>query len=106
MPDEIDLTTFTHLAELAALELDPVQAEYLRRELNKQIKAINVLEAIPLDENTAITTHGVPYTARTNPAMRADQWIPDSHPEDILDQAPQTENRYIVVPDILHEELE
>lgn len=106
MPDAIDPVTFAHLVELAALELDPEQAEYLRRELNNQIKAINELEAIPLDDNTAITTHGVPYTTRTTLAMRADEWIPNLHPEDILDQAPHTEDRYIVVPDILHEELE
>ena len=106
MPDAIDSVTFAHLVELAALELDPEQAEYLHRELNNQIKAINVLEAIPLDDKTAITTHGVPYTDWTTPAMRADEWIPDPNPEDILDQAPLTEEGYIVVPDIPHTELE
>jgi aspartyl/glutamyl-tRNA(Asn/Gln) amidotransferase C subunit len=106
MPDAIDPLTFAHLVELAALELDPEQTEYLFRELNNQIKAINELEAIPLDNDTAITTHGVPYTARTTPAMRTDEWIPNPHPEDILDQAPLTEDGYIVVPDIPHTELE
>ena len=105
MPDAIDPATFAHLVDLAALELDPEQAEYLRRELNNQLKAIHELEAIPLDSDTSSTTHGVPYTPHTTPAMRSDEWIPNPHPEDILAQAPHAEDGYIVVPDIPHEEL-
>ena len=106
MPDAIDPATFAHLVDLAALELDPEQAEYLRRELNNQLKAIHELEAIPLDGDTSITSHGVPYTPNITPAMRADEWIPDPHPEDILAQAPHSEDGYIVVPDIPHTELD
>ena len=105
MPDAIDPETFAHLVELAALELDPEQAEYLLRELNNQLKAIHELEAIPLGDDTPITSHGVPYTPHITPAMRADEWIPDPHPQDILAQAPHAEDGYIVVPDIPHEEL-
>ena len=105
MPDAIDPATFAHLVDLAALELDPEQAEYLRRELNNQLKAIHELEAIPLGDDTSITTHGVPYTHQIAPTMRPDEWIPNPHPEDILAQAPHAEDGYIVVPDIPHEEL-
>ena len=41
MSDEIDISTFEHLVELAALELDGAQSEYLRRQLNNQLKAIH-----------------------------------------------------------------
>jgi Asp-tRNA(Asn)/Glu-tRNA(Gln) amidotransferase C subunit len=69
MNDSISPELFLRLVELAALELSPAEAEYLRRELNNQLKAIHELEAIPLDETTPIT-HGVPYTPQTTPPLR------------------------------------
>ncbi len=35
-----------------------------------------------------------------------DTWQPYAHPEDILSQVPETEDRYIVVPDIPHQKLD
>ena len=62
MTDQITPELFSHLVELAALELDPTQAEYLRHELNNQLKAIHELEAIPLDEKILPALHGVPFS--------------------------------------------
>lgn len=104
--NEITPELFDHLVRLAALELDPQESEYLRQQLNNQLKSIHELEAIPLDEGTTVTSHGVPYTPDTRPHPRDDQWIPYTHTEDILSQAPETEDGYIVVPDIPHTELE
>jgi aspartyl-tRNA(Asn)/glutamyl-tRNA(Gln) amidotransferase subunit C len=106
MSDLISVETFNHLVGLAALELDEEQAEYLRRELNNQLKSINELEAIPLDDEIVVTSHGVPYTAATSPLPREDVWQPYPAPEEILAQAPETEDGYIVVPDIPHTTLE
>jgi len=106
MTDPITPEIFSHLVELAALELDPAEAEYIRRQLNNQIKAINELEAIPLDPSTHPTSHGVPYPPEISPALRADAWEPCLLADAILDEAPQTEDRYIVVPDIPHTTLE
>jgi len=106
MSDAITPEIFDHLVLLAALELEPQEAEYLRSELNKQLKAIHELEAIPLDPSTLVTSHGVPYTADITPHIRADEWLPYPDAEKILQQAPQTEQDYIVVPDIPHTELE
>jgi len=106
MTDPITPEIFSHLVELAALELDPAEAEYIRRQLNNQIKAINELEAIPLDVGTSLTSHGVPYTPEISPALRADEWEPSPYADTILGQAPQTEDRYFVVPDIPHTTLE
>jgi len=100
MPDSISKETFDHLVDLAALELPPQEAEYILRELNNQLKAISELEAIPLDANLALTSHGVAYTAATSQAPREDVWLPEAHPEEILAQAPQVEDGYIIVPDI------
>jgi aspartyl/glutamyl-tRNA(Asn/Gln) amidotransferase C subunit len=106
MPDTISKETFDHLVDLAALQLGEEEAAYLLRQLNNQLKAIQELEAIPLDDDTPITTHGVPYTPQITPLPRPDLWRPFSRPEDILSQAPETEDGYIVVPEIPHTDLE
>jgi aspartyl-tRNA(Asn)/glutamyl-tRNA(Gln) amidotransferase subunit C len=105
MSDQISPETFDHLVDLAALELDSKESEYLRQQLNNQLKSIHELEAVPLDENITITSHGIPYTRDISPDLRSDEWIPYSDPEDILRQTPQTDNGYIVVPDIPHTDL-
>ena len=105
MTDAITPELFQHLVHLAALELGPEEAEYVRRQLNNQLKAINELAAIPLDENTPPSLHGVIYTPETSPAIRQDQWLVYPSPQDILAQAPEMEDGYIVVPDIRHTEL-
>ncbi len=105
MAEEITPELFEHLVLLAALELSPQEAEYLRRELNNQLKAIHELEAIPLEADTPVTSHGVPYTAEIAPSIREDTWQPYPDAHEILAQAPQTEAGYIVVPDIPHTEI-
>lgn len=106
MSDSINPEIFDHLVQLAALELDPAEAEYLRRQLNNQLKAIDELEAIPLDEALPVTTHGVPYTPETTPPIRTDEWAACRNPDEILAQAPQSEDRYVIVPEIPHTELD
>ena len=106
MTDPITPEIFAHLVHLAALELSPDEAEYVRRQLNNQLKVIRELEAIPLDNGIAVTSHGVPYPAQTSPAPREDAWLPYPDVADLLSQAPQVEDRYIVVPDIPHTTLE
>jgi aspartyl-tRNA(Asn)/glutamyl-tRNA(Gln) amidotransferase subunit C len=105
MTDEITPALFNHLVELAALELTPAEGEYLRHELNNQLKAIHELEAIPLDPSTPVASHGVPYTLAISLAIRAD--VVNSHPDParLLQTAPETADGYIVVPEIPHQEL-
>lgn len=106
MTDEITLEIFNHLVELAALELSPQEAEYIRRQLNNQLKAIHELEAIPLDAEAAITLHGVPFSAHISPEPRADEWQPFEDRAALLAQAPDLEGGYIIVPEIPHTDLE
>ena len=106
MPEEITREVFDHLVLLAALELSPEEADYLRGELNNQLKAIHELEAIPLDPGTPTASHGVPYTPELTPPAREDEWAPYPSPQDILAQAPEAEEGYIIVPEIPHTELE
>lgn len=105
MSDPITPEVFEHLVLLAALELSPEEGEYLRRQLNNQLRAIQELEAIPLDAAGEITSHGVPYTPEITPPIRPDEWLPDPDTEAILAQAPQLADGYIVVPEIPHTEL-
>ena len=105
MSESITPELFVHLVRLAALELSPEEGEYLREQLNNQLKAIHELEAIPLGESTSVTSHGVPYTPEITPPIRLDAWQPYPAPAAILGQAPQTEDGYIVVPDIKHTDL-
>jgi len=106
MTDSISPETFAHLVDLAALELGPEEGAYLLQQLNNQLKAIHELEAIPLDEDLPVTSHGVPYTNAISQAPREDVWQACDNPDEILAQAPQTEDSYIVVPDIPHTKLD
>lgn len=106
MSDSIDRETFDHLVGLAALELDQTQADYLLRELNNQLKAIRELAAIPLDESVPASLHGLSYTPGTSASLREDIWVPHQNPAEIIEQAPETREGYIVVPDIPHTTLE
>jgi aspartyl-tRNA(Asn)/glutamyl-tRNA(Gln) amidotransferase subunit C len=104
--EEITREIFDHLVDLAALELDENEAEYLRHELNSQLQAVHELESIELSEDVEITSHGVPYTDAIRPALREDIVDPCKEADEILEQAAEVRDRYIVVPDIPAEELE
>jgi len=106
MSDSISEETFNHLVDLAALELDQAEARYLLTEMNKQIKAIHELEQIPLDVATPPARHGVPYPPSICPDLRDDQVDAYSQVDALLMQVPVCEDRYIIVPDIPHTELE
>jgi aspartyl-tRNA(Asn)/glutamyl-tRNA(Gln) amidotransferase subunit C len=103
-PESISPEIFNHLVDLAALELSAQEGEYLRRQLNGQLKAVRELEAIDIGD-VPITSPGVPYTPAISPELRPDEIRPFSEPDAILAQAPEVDGRYIVVPDIPHEDL-
>jgi aspartyl-tRNA(Asn)/glutamyl-tRNA(Gln) amidotransferase subunit C len=106
VPEEITREIFDHLVDLAALEMDEDEAEYLRSELNSQLNAIHELEAIELDPEVTITSHGVPYKDTIRAPLRDDNIEASEEADSILAQAPEVEDRYILVPDIPSEELE
>lgn len=105
MTEAITREVFDHLVNLAALQLSEEQAEYLRKQLNNQLKAINELAAITIDADVPISLHGVPFEEAASAKPREDVWQPYTDAADILKQAPQIEDGYIVVPDIPHTEL-
>ena len=106
MADAISPELFNHLVELAALELTPEEAEYLRGQLNGQLKAIAELERIPVPDDVPPAAHGVAFPAAIRSALRADQAQVDAALADrILQQAPEIDERYFVVPEIPHTDL-
>jgi len=106
MDEIIDKETFYHLVDLAAFELGAEEAEYLRREMNKQIKIIQEMAAVPIDEEIVLTTHGITFTPEISPDIRSDIGLPSGKAEDILKQVPENREGYIVVPESHHTELE
>lgn len=106
MTEELSAEVFQRLVHLAALELDETESEYLRKQLNNQLKSIDELSSIPVDVSVPPARHGVPFPEEISPALRPDQWIPYPNPDEILAQAPQTEERYYVVPEIPHTKLD
>lgn len=105
MTELISPELFSHIAKLAALDLSPEEAEYLRGQLNNQLNSVRELEAIPLEEGTEISPYGVPFTPAISNKPRPDNWEPFLTPEEILAQAPEVDDGYFVVPEIPHTEL-
>lgn len=105
MPDQISPDLFNHLVELAALELTAEEGEYLRDQLNKQLKSIEELAAIPIPEGTPPATHGVPFPPELRAPLRKDTAVQAPEAGAIQSGAPQTSDGYFVVPEIPHEDL-
>jgi aspartyl/glutamyl-tRNA(Asn/Gln) amidotransferase C subunit len=102
----IDPETFSHLIELASFEFEPAQADYLREQMNRQLKTIDELAAVPIDENVPTEIHGVPYPAENRPKLRDDISSPFPDHDHLTAQFPQFEDGYVIVPDIPHQELD
>lgn len=94
------------MVSLASLELDEQEAEYLRGQLNRQLKAIHELEVVPIDSDVQPARHGVPFPPAISPDLRADEPLLFEGGDGIISQAPQTAENYIVVPDTPHTRLE
>jgi aspartyl/glutamyl-tRNA(Asn/Gln) amidotransferase C subunit len=106
VPDEISPDLFARLSVLAALELDPRESEYLRAQLNGQLKAIAELERIAVPEDVPAAAHGVPFPPDIRPPLRDDVAQVDAVlAERILRQAPEGEEGYFVAPDVQHTQL-
>lgn len=107
MSDLITSELFAHLAELAALDLPAEEAEYLRQQLNGQLKAISELERAPVPDDVPLASHGVPYLSAMRPALREDVIRTDAAlAARILAQAPEADEGYFIAPEIPHTKLD
>jgi aspartyl-tRNA(Asn)/glutamyl-tRNA(Gln) amidotransferase subunit C len=106
MPDEITPEIFKYLVNLASFELEPENQEYLRQQLNHQLRSIHELAEIPLSDDIPPSLHGVEYPRERQPPIREDNPNPFRAIEKLTSQVPQFEDGYVVVPDIPHQTLE
>ncbi len=106
MAEEITEETFVKLVSLAALELSSKESEYLRSQLNKQLRSVHELEAIPLSDDVPLARHGVPYPTEISPKLRMDAVNVFPQAVEIVEQAPQTSENYFIVPETRHTTLE
>lgn len=106
MTEAITPEIFYKLVGLASLDVGEEEGEYLRRELNNQLSSVAELEAIPLDENVKVSSHGVEYLKENTPGMRKDEVSSTKDPGKIVEGAPESEDGYFVVPNIPLEGLE
>src|SRR5258707_2826239 len=98
VPDEISPDLFARLTSLAALELDPRESEYLRQQLNDQLKAIAELERIAMPDDVPPAAHGVPFPPEIRVPLRPDHAAVDPVlAARILRQAPEGEEGDFVV---------
>lgn len=106
MPEKITREIFKKLVSLASLDVSEEEGEYLRQQLNNQLSSVAELEAIPLEEDLKVTSHGISYTPEITPAMREDKLIPYPDAAKIVENAPESEDGYFVVPNIPIEGLD
>lgn len=106
MTEHIDRETFARLVRLGALEMDEEKSEYVRHELNNQLRAISQLQAIEIDADIEATIQGVEFTPEICQPLREDVIDPFSGVADLIALFPQSQDGYILVPDIPHTELE
>lgn len=106
MTEEITREVFAHLVELAALQLDEAEAEYLRGQLNQQLNAIHQLRAVVVEGDAAPMSHGIPYDQSMRQELREDLKSARSDGSLLLGQAPQVADGWIVVPEIPASDLE
>jgi len=87
-----------HIANLARLELTEEELERYRTQLSEILEYFQQLEGVD--------TTGVPPTASVSAQgspLRADQSRPGLSPEDLLHNAPESEDRLFRVPPVFKE---
>jgi len=88
---------FHKLVGLAALELTEEEGAYLLTEMNHQLSSVQLLLQVPVEEDIQPTLHGIRCQGA---GPRADTWQPFPAPEEILAEAPESEEGMFAVPDV------
>lgn len=93
---EATLETVQHIAKLTRIELTQEEAVSIRREFNAVLKLMEQLEEVDVTDVTPLVTG---YTIPLR--MRADKVTDGNIVEEILANAPQTQENFFVVPKIV-----
>jgi len=93
---KIDEATVKRIAHLSRLSISAQEAHSLQRELSGILAWVEELNAIPTEGVEPLTSAG---TARLR--MRADAVTDGGRPDDILKNAPKSEDHFFVVPKVI-----
>jgi aspartyl-tRNA(Asn)/glutamyl-tRNA(Gln) amidotransferase subunit C len=92
----VDLATVKRIARLARLAIDDEQAAHMEKELNailawvEQLKEVDVAGVAPL---TSVVEQRL--------KMRSDEVTDGGYPDDLMRNAPLSENHFFVVPKVV-----
>jgi aspartyl-tRNA(Asn)/glutamyl-tRNA(Gln) amidotransferase subunit C len=92
----VDAATVRRIAHLARIAVAEDEVEHLRNELNAILGFVDQLSEVNV-EGVAPMTSVTPMTMKKRPDAVTDGGIPD----DILKNAPATEDHYFVVPKVV-----
>lgn len=98
MPDPISAETVRHIAYLSRLEIADSEIPRVSAQLNSILQYVDKLRELDTD--------GVPPTAHTlrqKNVFREDEVLPSLTKEQVLINAPETENGHFKVPQIIQE---
>jgi aspartyl/glutamyl-tRNA(Asn/Gln) amidotransferase C subunit len=88
------------------MELSDEESDYLLEQLNIQLTSIEELAQIDVNDSVKTAAHGVPYSSELSAGVRKDEVEKFPYPDDILEIAPHSEERYFIVPGVKHEDLD
>jgi len=91
--DSAELTT---TIDMAMLELEPADSALLQDAVTRMLEFFKVMSAIDVD-GIEPTTHAFTAGNQTRPDVRAERSLAD----ELLENAPDLENRFIPVPNVL-----
>jgi aspartyl-tRNA(Asn)/glutamyl-tRNA(Gln) amidotransferase subunit C len=95
----IDVSIIAHVARLSRLEVSPEETEAFRAQLGSILDHFRTLEALDVTDVPA-TSHVLPVTN----VLREDVPGPCLPREEVLANAPEVEDGFIVVPPVIETE--
>ena len=93
---QIDEATVKRIAHLARLRISSQEAQSLKRELNGILAWVEELQAIPTEGIEPLT-----HTGAAQLRMRADTVTDGGRSQDILKNAPKSEENFFLVPKVI-----
>jgi aspartyl-tRNA(Asn)/glutamyl-tRNA(Gln) amidotransferase subunit C len=93
---QVDDKTVRHIARLARLKITDAEVQTIRGELNTILQWVEQLDAVPT-EGVAPMTRVLPMQMR----MRKDSVTDGEIADDIVGNAPDTDDHYFVVPKVV-----
>ncbi len=92
----MDITALQTTAELAQIRLEDHEVDVLAQEVSQMVSYFEKMMEVPVD-SLEPTTHALLKKNR----LRNDNNNPFNNPDDILEQAPDLEDRFICIPNVL-----